>query len=655
MKIPIVSDWLKKREQRSFSEYIDAFLRGDDFTVTSKSGVKVNESTTLNLDSVLGCIKILSETIASLPLQVYERVEEGKQKASTHSVYNLLHLEPNSIMTSFVFRELAMLNLLIWGNFYAEIEEKNGEIKNLWPLPPWRVEAKLTNTKKKYFDIKLKNGKKRNLRDDQVLHIPGMGWDGVKGFSPLSVSQDTFGMGIALEEFTNNFFSNGMNVGSVAEHPGKLSKEAADRLRKDLREKHEGLGNAHRLMLLEEGMKFSKSIFPPNDAQMLESRKFSIEQIARIYRVPLHLLQHLEKATNNNIEHQGIDFVVHTIRPWLIRWEQGINTKLFTVNERVRYFAEFNVEGLLRGDIQSRYAAYATGRQWGWLSVNDIREKENMNKKENGDIYLQPMNMVEAGTVVEQQPIQQQEQSSREKRSTPTTRHAIAKSFKQVFEDATSRIVRREKADIMRTAKKMLGTRASSEFSLFIDDFYREHPQYVEKQITPAIKALSEAIMTESYREANKDAVITDDYSNFVNDLITAFTAKYVGRSKGQLESIIANTQEDELLEALEQRFNEWEERRPNKVATEETVKVNGAVSRFAFAAAGVQWLVWRNMGSKTCPYCEQMNGKRVSIAQPFIDKGSFIEADDGSGMKVYGPKMHPPIHQGCVCSIEIE
>lgn len=361
----------------------------------------VNEQTALRVTAYLAAIKIISETVASLPLFVYRRLESGgKARAPDHPAYEVLHNQANNEMTAYQLRETLQGHICNWGNGYAEIErDGGGRIRGLWPLLPDRTwPERDPNTGKLRYRTTLPDGQQVLLPFENVLHIPGFGFDGLVGYNPVRLAREAIGMALATEEFGANFFGQGANPSGIIEYPGKLSDQALQRYKQEVRAAHEGLSNRHRIMILEEGLKYHQVTIPPEEAQFLDTRKFQIAEIARIFRVPLHMLAELDRSTNNNIEHQSIEFVVHTIRPWLVRWEQAIRMKLFTPLERQKgFFAEFLVDGLLRGDIESRYSAYAVGRQNGWLSANDIRELENMNPIPGGDVYLVNGNMMPAG------------------------------------------------------------------------------------------------------------------------------------------------------------------------------------------------------------------------------------------------------------------
>ena len=363
------------------------------------SGKPVNEQTAMQTTAVYACVRILAEAIASLPLHVYEYQEDGgKQMMHDHPLYYLLHDEPNPEMTSFVFRETLMSHLLIWGNAYAQIiRDGSGRVLGLYPLLPNKMDVQRDDrgnlyyvysrnsdenpTFKEYGDIRLKA--------EDVLHIPGLGFDGLIGYSPIAMAKNAVGMTLACEEYGASFFANGANPGGVLEHPGVLKDPS--KVRESWNSVYRGVNNAHKIAVLEEGMKYQQIGIPPEEAQFLETRKFQINEIARLYRIPPHMVGDLEKSSFSNIEQQSLEFVKYTLDPWVIRWEQSLQRALLLPGEKGKYFIKLNVDGLLRGDYQSRMNGYAVGRQNGWLSANDIREMENLNPipdEEGGNLYL---------------------------------------------------------------------------------------------------------------------------------------------------------------------------------------------------------------------------------------------------------------------------
>lgn len=365
------------------------------FFGSTSSGKTVNERTAMQTTAVYACVRILAETIASLPLHTYMNTGSGKEKARGHPIYYLLSDSPNPEMTSFVFRETLMGHLLLWGNSYSQIiRNGHGKVVALYPLLPDKMKVGRSENGEIYY-LYTSEGKEYLLRNTEVLHIPGLGFDGLIGYSPIAMAKNAIGMALATEEYGAKFFANGANPGGVLEHPGVVKDP--HRIRDSWNQVYQGTSNAHRVAVLEEGMKFSPIGIPPEQAQFLETRKYQTEEICRIFRVPPHLVGDLERATFSNIEHQSISFVVHTIRPWLVRIEQSINKALFTEKEKEKYFVSFLVEGLLRGDYESRMRGYSIGIQNGFMSPNDVRSLENMNPippEEGGNTYMVNGNML---------------------------------------------------------------------------------------------------------------------------------------------------------------------------------------------------------------------------------------------------------------------
>lgn len=371
----------------------------------SSSGKAVNERSAMQMTAVYACVRVLSESIAGLPLHLfrYNREGNGKVREFQHPLAGLLHDAPNPEMTSFVFRETLMTHLLLWGNAFAQIiRNGRGQVVALYPLMPDRMEVCRDGDGEIYYlytkatdeNPKIKGYGTVRLRKENVMHIPGLGFDGLVGYSPIAMAKNAIGMAIACEEFGAKFFANGASPSGVLEHPGTIKDP--QRVREAWQSQFGGSSNAGKVAVLEEGMKYSPIGISPDQAQFLETRKFQIDEIARIFRVPPHMIGDLEKSTFSNIEQQSLEFVKYTLGPWVSRWEQAMSQALLTPEERTRYEIHFNVDGLLRGDYESRMNGYAVGRQNGWLSANDIRELENMNRipeEEGGDLYLINGNM----------------------------------------------------------------------------------------------------------------------------------------------------------------------------------------------------------------------------------------------------------------------
>lgn len=370
----------------------------------STSGKTVTERSAMQITAVYSCVRILAEAIAGLPLHLYTYKEDGgKEKAIGHPLYLLLHDEPNPEMSSFVFRETLMTHLLLWGNAYAQIiRNGKGEVVALYPLMPNRMTVDRDSSGQLFYSYQMNNSDAPTmkagtviLKPSDVLHIPGLGFDGLVGYSPIAMAKNAIGLAIATEEYGAKFFANGATPGGLLEYPGTVKDP--DRVRESWNKGFSGSQNAGKVAILEEGMKYTPISIAPEQAQFLETRKFQINEIARIFRVPPHMVGDLEKSSFSNIEQQSLEFVKYTLDPWVVRWEQSLSRALFTPEEKKQYFFKFNVEGLLRGDYQSRMNGYATARQNGWMSANDIRELENLDRipaEEGGDLYLINGNML---------------------------------------------------------------------------------------------------------------------------------------------------------------------------------------------------------------------------------------------------------------------
>lgn len=407
----------------------------------SSAGKNVNERSAMQMTAVYSCVRILAEAVAGLPLHLYRYKEDGgKERAIDNNLYHLLHNEPNKEMSSFIFRETLMTHLLLWGNAYAQIiRNGKGEVVALYPLMPNKMQVDRDENGELYYiytrssdEAKTMEGVTVYLTPRDVLHIPGLGFDGLVGYSPIAMAKNAIGLAIATEEYGAKFFANGAAPSGVLEHPGTIKDPS--RLRENWNSTFGGSANSGKVAVLEEGMKYTPISISPEQAQFLETRKFQIDEIARIFRVPPHMVGDLEKSSFSNIEQQSLEFVKYTLDPWVIRWEQSLSRALLNEDEKRKYFFKFNLEGLLRGDYESRMSGYAVARQNGWMSANDIRELENMDKilaEDGGDLYLingnmLPLNKAGAYANIEKEDtadekILEMDKSSRSGRKSPRT------------------------------------------------------------------------------------------------------------------------------------------------------------------------------------------------------------------------------------------
>jgi len=453
---------------------------------STDSGVSVTPDSALTYSAVYAAVRVIAEAVSSLPLNLHERNPGGgKSKANSHPLYHILHDSPNPEMSSLQWREASMAHLLLHGNCYTEIvRDLEGNVVELWPIDPTIVRPNRTEQGQLYYDL---NRGKNFITAANMLHISGLSFDGISGMSPIALARQSLGLSMAIESFGAGYFGRGARPGGVLTFPGQLSPEARQNLRRSFEELHAGGANSHRVALLEAGLKWEAIGVPPDDSQFLQSREFQVVEVCRWFNVPPHKLKDLNKTSYNSLEQMNVEFVVDTLRPWLVRWEQQLNRKVIRPNERGNFFFEHNVEGILRGDQASRYQAYSVGRNWGWLSVNEIREKENMNPVEGGDVYMQPMNMQSLNTAPTAAPatdpslVATPPTLPNPPATTPARSHESI--ILRLLDDAGERLQNVECSAVKRFANK------PQEFLAKLDHFCAEHRARVVSAYAPVLEA----------------------------------------------------------------------------------------------------------------------------------------------------------------------
>jgi HK97 family phage portal protein len=370
-----------------------AYLSGKGYHVSAETAIKVS--------AVLRCVDVVAKTMASLPLNLFKITENGREKAENHNLYKILYRMPNKYTTSYEFWHMYIFNLMLTKGAYAKIvRDRAGYIQELWNIPTANVsDWKYNNvTSERYVVVDLGGGKSEILYDENVMYTPNLRFSSDKDSeNPIAIAADVLGLTMALNGYAKDFFENGSNLGGFIEHPETMSDKAYERFKESWKREYAGIINQHKVGFLEEGMKFSPIGRNPEESQALESRKFAVSEICRLFGVPPHKVFDLEHATFSNIEHQNIEYVQESITPMAVRIEQTIYRDLLTEKEQKKYYAKFNVNALMRGDIAARTAYYHNARQDGWLSANDIRELEDMNKlppDQGGDVYAVNGNMI---------------------------------------------------------------------------------------------------------------------------------------------------------------------------------------------------------------------------------------------------------------------
>ena len=531
----------------------------------SLTGINITETSAMNYSAVYACVRIISETIASLPLNVYKRLDKGKEKATKHPLYRALHLRPNSDMTSFAWRELMGVELNTWGNSYNyKLRNSYGDVIGFYPLLASRMVVE-TKDNEITYRYTFNDNIQRIVPRTDILHIPGLSFNGIIGKSPIAMAREAIGLGLALEEFGARFFSQGTNIGAVAQHPGKLTKQGSENLRESLNETYQGLGNTHKLMLLEEGMVINKITIPPDEAQFLESRVFQLEELCRFFRMQLHKVNDMKGATFSNIEHQAIEHVVDTIRPWLVRIEQSINSDPELFDEE--HFAEFVIDGLLRGDTATRFEAYTKAIQNGIYSPNDILEMENRNPYENGDKHWIQLNMqpVESAATPEPAIVPAAIQGASSVKAiegrdlSPKLAERLGKAYKPLLYNALIRIIKREKTDIEKIIKG--GFTVND-----LENYYKKHSEFVSSQIKPVVYAFSGALGAENDTKEPDITIFSDSYSQ-------DFISRYIESNLKELQETMNGK--------YEAKFDEWLENKPEELSTAEILRIQTAFNKY--------------------------------------------------------------------------
>jgi len=639
-------------------------------TQETDAGICVDEATALKYLTVFACVSLVAGDVGRLPLNLYrKRKDGGKDNVTDHRLYDLLHNAPNPETPSLNWREAGQGHLMLWGNHYSFCNrDKTGAVQELWQLPdPGGVRVRRAGNELVY-EYKVE-GETRVRRRDEIFHIPGFGFNGIQGMSMIGLAREAIGMGLAAEKFGSRFYGAGTHPGGMVSMPieAEMDEDEQKKYIELIKSQSAGIGKSHELMILFNGEKYQPFTMPLNDAQFLESRDHQKIEICGMFHVPPHKIAiHGQNSNYNNLEQENSSYVDSCLMHWLVRWESAINLQLLSEKERRSgLFFEFLVEGLLRGDSAARADYYNKMFQVGSITPNQIRAKENMNPIEGGDQSFVMLNLVpldQAGQIDMALPGDKKtpppdldgddevkslraffsdEGESRAQRSI-VARDRIARRYRPLIFDAAQAIVNRETKAI----KNRVAGRTSDVAGLesFLNEFYEKFPDYIEKKMSPVLRSYMLAIIDESIAEVGVDD--EPDLDAEVREYLDGYAARHTKSSLGQMLALL----EGENLADIDQRADEWAEKRPEKIVTDELVRASGAAFSWVVFGAGLA-MVLRNRGPETCPYCRSLNGKRVTPDRPLVSAGDKIDAKDGSDpMHVYETKFHAPLHNKCDC-----
>lgn len=658
----ILDRLLNPTEQRSLRNPTADELLALRATPTT-SGVSVTPESALAYSAVLSCVRILSETTGTLPLVMYEQMQpRGKRRATEHRLYGLLHDAPNPAMTRFEWITTVMGHLTGWGNHYSERQiDGAGRTIALWPLHPGRMEVSGSPVTGLVYKYNTGNDIVP-LREDQVLHFRGLGADGVRGYSVLRLAKEAIGLGMATQEYGARWFGNGARPTVVMVHPGRLSDKARDNLVDSWNANHQGLSNAHRAAVLEEGIDIKTIGIPPEDSQFLQTRKFQRVEIAAMFRVPPYMIGEMDGAIKANVEQQSLD-LWQSIVAWLVCIEQRCGLSLLSAKERSQYLFKFLADGLVRADIEARYRAYGTGITGGWLSPDEVREKDDMNPMPNGigRVYLRPANMVAVDENASQSspagepPAQRSvtdtaERRAVERRAVGASRQRLAKTYRSSLSHTAQRIVNREVNDLA-NARERFSKQADgvAEFRQWFQRWLEGHDAVVLEYLEPTLRTYANLVVAELERELDRD--IPGNIETFEGDYISGRSDVWMGKLRHGVNNI-AYAEDDDPWLLMDDFLAKRKEGYAESFAHDETVRFGNALARTAYQLVGILSMMWIASGAETCPYCAALDGMTVSTQSNFLPAGNELKPGDENAFVSDSNIGHPPLHNGCDCMI---
>lgn len=624
--------------QRSSSGFQS--LLGD----STATGLSITPESSLRVSTVYACVRLIAESIGSLPVDVVRR-RAHRRVVVDSALARLITHKPNSEQDAGEMWRTIIGWMLLEGNAYLYVERDPSGVSALWPLPASQIAPGRTGAGRLYYDLHIDPLQKPHevpanvrLGPDRVLHFRAFGTS-LLGLSPIRQIRESVATSVAAQQYMSRFYANDASPGGTISVPGALTDDQFARLNEQWKASHQGLSRSHLMAVLEGGAKWESIGLNPDDSAFIETQKWQTAEIARAFGVPPHMIGDTERSTSwgSGIEQQSIGYVQYTLTPWITRLERVLETHLLdAIDDDLR--VRFRVDGLQRGDTASRYAAYATARQWGWLSANDVRELEDLNPVRNGDIYLQPLNMVPLASGSDGR-------SSHTGRSRQARRR-IANSYKQKIADADRAVAELERRVVAGVASEHLRSPQA-----FLDNLPRAYEEDVQPQARAQFGPVYAALAAEiSAAAADEIAGSPSSLEKFIAAYTAGHVAYAAGRSIAELRGALES---DRLTDetAIAEMTRHWVDERPGVTARRESVELSGAATRATFSDNGIRQLRWISSGD-ACPYCSHINGEIVGMEESFMTKGAHISDGAGNYMSTSTDIHHPPIHDGCECEI---
>lgn len=655
----------------------------------SASGSNVSEQTAMTVAAWFDGVRQISQDVASEPKALYRKLDDkNREKYLDHPLYDVFHCTANPEMTSFNFVEALQNHALNHGNGYAEqVRNRRGQVVELWPLTPLRTKPARDENGVLYYQHLDIGGKIYKIPANRMFHLPGFGFDGRIGYSPITLARESLGLTLSQERFASNFFGQGTNLGGVFTMQDTMKQDAFKAFKEDFYKKFSGVGNTHKALILEKGMTWEPLEIHLADQEFLNTRIFSIDEIARWLNIPAHKIKEHSHSTFSNVEELERTYATSTIFPWNVRWEQNILKQLLDASHEL--FIEFSMDGLLRGDIVKRYTAYNTGRNCGFLSANDIRRKENMNTidEEWADQYYWPLNMYPSSTVMDKSSqetttntllddkIDGKNTGAEDKTSintekkcihdhkieersskTVTNRRRIAQSYKPVFERILKKRLEKDSKNIKMMAEQAFSSRSYDSFKDQLYIYFKKNRKEIKSSFDAVFNSLGNELLKVAAEEVN---VVPEeflvDFNKYVDEFSKNETSSYIINLRSRLlHSLkVAIEENKDPLVAVNNKMDDLEITQPQVISDRSIIDSENGFSQFVFFAAGYK-TVWRNSGNESCPYCRSLEGKVVGSSNYFMKAGDLLNPTGADHpLLISSNTKHPSLHAGCDCYIE--